>query len=81
MKVEFKFTPGDKVTTSDGSEGTIAAACFEKGENFYSVRILTTKAIKGGSARTTMDWQYLPESELLAGWNCFQNTRKNGLAR
>lgn len=63
-KVNFKFGLDEEVTTSDGMEGKIASMCFEKGQNFYNVRI------------PNFDWQYLPERELLAGWGLFQHTMK-----
>lgn len=77
MIVKFKFKLDAEVTTSDGSEGKIASATFESGKNFYSVRILS-EPDKCGDTR--FSWQYLPERELIAGWNADQHTRKDALA-
>lgn len=65
--INFKFDIGDKVTASDGREGTVQILIHKKGlhcDNKYEV------SLKG-----KLDFIIVNEDELLNGHNLFQHQR------
>lgn len=69
MSIEFKFNINDRVTGSDGHEGTIEAQRSDNSGISYRLKLRK-------SADLTDTRKHYVESELLAGWETYQHERK-----
>lgn len=66
-RIDFKFDINDKVTVIDGRKGEIFELRYGGSENYYIVNF---------EGKYPQDW--VLESELLAGHDCFIHERKTG---